>query len=175
MNRRQLRRLLALSSVLVAVTMITWPADVRTQAAKRPLTYDVFESWKSIQGTRLSNDGQWLAYAVTSLAEDGMLFVRNLRSNQEYRHARGTNPQFTADGKYVMFTIVPPRATDNNANAEEAEPGGEPQGRGGGGAEHLGSLEGSSGPAPGVGHRPGSGSVERGLVRGVRGSGWLGR
>ena len=132
MNRRQLRRLLALSSVLVAVTMVTWPADVRTQAAKRPLTYDVFESWKSIQGTRLSNDGQWLAYAVTSLAEDGMLFVRNLRSNQEYRHARGTNPQFTADGKYVMFTIVPARTTDTNNAAEETEPGGEPQGRGGG-------------------------------------------
>ena len=134
MNRRQLRRLLVLSSVLATVTMVAWPADVRTQTAKRPLTYDVFESWKSIQGTRLSNDGQWLAYAVTSLAEDGQLFVRNLRTNQEYRHARGTNPQFTADGKYVMFTIVPPRTTENNNNnSEEAEPGGEPQGRGGGG------------------------------------------
>jgi hypothetical protein len=148
---RQLRRLLALSSVLAAVTMVTWPADVRTQAAKRPLTYDVFESWKSIQGTRLSNDGQWLAFAVTSLAEDGQLTVRNLRTNQEFKHARGTNPTFTPDGKYVLFTIVPPRSTEAE-NADEPEEGGGGRGgrgaqagRGGGGGGGAGSIRNSFG------------------------------
>ena len=60
--------------------------------AKRPLTYDVVDYWRSIGGTRLSDDGQWLAYAVTAQGEDGELIVRNLRSSQEFKHPRGTGP-----------------------------------------------------------------------------------
>ena len=51
----------------------------QTPTEKRPLSYDVVDYWRSIQGTRLSNDGQWLAYALTSQAEDGELVVRNLQ------------------------------------------------------------------------------------------------
>src|SRR5688500_17083250 len=69
-------------------------------AAKRPLTYDVVDSWKSIQGTRLSDDGQWLAYATSAPSEVGELVVRNIRSGQEFKHARGTAPAFTPDGRF---------------------------------------------------------------------------
>ena len=102
---------------------------------KRPLTYDVVDSWKSIQGTRLSNDGQWLAYALTSQGEDGELIVRNTRSNQEFRHPRGTNSSFTIDGKLVVFTIAQPKAEEERENQQreraEAQRGGEqtPEGR----------------------------------------------
>ena len=74
-------------------------SPVRTGAqspTKKPLTYDVMDAWRSIAGTRLSNDGQWLAYAVTAPADDGELIVRNLNSGQEYKQPRGTAPQFTA-------------------------------------------------------------------------------
>jgi hypothetical protein len=60
--------------------------------AKRPLSYDVVDYWKSIQGTRLSDDGQWLAYATSAQSEDGEVVVRNLRSGQEFKHARGIAP-----------------------------------------------------------------------------------
>jgi hypothetical protein len=75
--------------------------------SKRPLSYDIYDSWRAIAGTRLSDDGQWLAYALTSQGEDGTLIVRNLKSNQEFKAARGTAPQFTPDGKLLLFTIVP--------------------------------------------------------------------
>ena len=75
---------------------------------KRPLSYDVFDSWRSIGGTRLSADGQWLAYALTSQGEDGELVVRNLKSDQELRHPRGNGPTFTPDGRFLIFTITPP-------------------------------------------------------------------
>jgi hypothetical protein len=45
-------------------------------SAKRPLAYTDVDYWRSIQGTRLSDDGQWLAYALTSQAEDGEVIVR---------------------------------------------------------------------------------------------------
>jgi dipeptidyl aminopeptidase/acylaminoacyl peptidase len=101
--------------------------------SKRPLTYDVVDSWRSIQGTRLSNDGQWLAYALTSQGEDGELVVRNVRSGQELRHARGTTPTFTADGAFVVFTIVPTKAEEEKErlqNQEREKQGGGQRGRG---------------------------------------------
>src|SRR5688572_15036843 len=119
------RRLVALFSVaLVAVAWSTWPLSAQTRA-KRPLTYDVYESWKSIGGARLSDDGQWFAYSLTSQAEDGVLVVRNVKSGQEFKHPRGNGAQFTPDGKFVIFTIVPPRA-DTNANPPEGGEGAAP-------------------------------------------------
>ena len=110
--------LLALQWTLVAQT---------PSAAKRPLTYDVVDYWRSIGGTRLSDDGQWLAYALTSQAEDGELIVRNLRTSQEFKHPRGTGPQFTLDGKFVIFTIAQSKADEERErqqNRARGEAGG---------------------------------------------------
>jgi dipeptidyl aminopeptidase/acylaminoacyl peptidase len=93
---------------------------------KRPLSYDVFDSWRSIGGPRLSADGQWLAYALTSQGEDGELIVRNLKSDQELRHPRGNGPTFTPDGRFLIFTIAPPKAEDA-AQAEQAAGGAAPE------------------------------------------------
>src|SRR5204862_3142859 len=64
----------------------------------------------------------------------------NTKSGQEFKQARGTAPQFTPDGKFVVFTIAQPKADEEreaqanaNANApsgEEGQAGGR-QGRGG--------------------------------------------
>ena len=100
---------------------------------KRPLSYDVVDYWKSIQGTRLSDDGQWLAYATTAQSEDGEVVVRNLRTGQEFKQARGTAPQFTPDAKFVVFTIAQPKADEEREAQATANAGGEEgqTGRGG--------------------------------------------
>jgi hypothetical protein len=78
-----------------------WPIDAQSQAgAKRPLAYDAYDAWWSIQGTTLSRAGEWLAYALTAQGLDGQLVVRNLRTGQELRHPRGTSPTFTPDAKF---------------------------------------------------------------------------
>src|SRR5690348_1569964 len=138
------RTVLTLAGALVALqwSFTAVPSAIEGQAAqsapqstastvKRPLTYDVVDYWKSIQGTRLSDDGQWLAYATTAQAEDGELTVRNLRTGQQFKHARGTSPQFTPDGKFVIFTIAQPKAEEERENAAAAgeTPAAEPAGR----------------------------------------------
>src|SRR5512132_4349594 len=110
---------------VAAVLALQWSLIAQTPSlssppsagAKRPLTYDVVDYWKSIQGTRLSDDGQWLAYATSAQSEDGELVVRNIRSGQEYKHARGTAPAFTPDGRFVVFTIAQPKAEEEREAA----------------------------------------------------------
>jgi dipeptidyl aminopeptidase/acylaminoacyl peptidase len=136
--RHQRRILFLLCGALFAGQ---WALTAQTPA-KRPLTYDVYESWRSIQGTRLSDDGQWLAFAQTSQAEDGELIVRNLRSGQEFKAARGTSPIITPDSKYVIFTIVPTKADEERERTEgrgNQAGGGAGRGQGGGGAGEEGT------------------------------------
>jgi dipeptidyl aminopeptidase/acylaminoacyl peptidase len=109
-----------------SLLLTQWPLDAQSQAsAKRPLTYDVVDYWKSIGGTRISDDGQWVLYSVTSQAEDGELIVRNLRTTQEYRHPRGTGGQFTPDGKFVVFTIAQSKADEEREREQNRRRGGE--------------------------------------------------
>ena len=112
----------------LVVAQWTLQAQSAPAASKRPLTYDVVDYWKSIGGTRLSDDGQWLLYSVSSQAEDGEIVVRNLKTSQEYKHPRGTGGQFTLDGKFVIFTIAQSKADEERERQQN-------RGRGGEGAE----------------------------------------
>src|SRR5437867_1968471 len=115
MRMRPLGRRLGL--LAGAVLTIQWSLTAQTRSSatpstKRPITYDVMDSWRSIQGQRLSRDGQWLAYALTAQGDDGELVVRSLGGGQEFRAPRGTNPSFTPDGRFVVFTIAQTKADE---------------------------------------------------------------
>ena len=111
------------------------PAPAATGATgvmKKPLSYDAYDAWWSIQGTTLSRDGEWLAYALTAQGLDGQLVVRNLRTGQELKHPRGTAPAFTPDGKFVVFTIAQTKADEEKERVANRGRGGEnAPGRGG--------------------------------------------
>ena len=110
-------------------------------AGKKALSYDAYDAWWSIQGTTLSRDGEWLAYALTSQALDGQLVVRNLRTGQELKHPRGTNPAFTPDGKVVTFTIAQTKAEEEKERLSGRGRGGEgATGRGAEGAVGRGGA-----------------------------------
>ena len=68
MSKRLIRQMARVVTVMAVVAVWAWtPVSVGAQApVKRPLGYDAVDYWRSIAGTRLSEDGQWLAYAVTS-------------------------------------------------------------------------------------------------------------
>ncbi len=126
-----------LSVVCVMTLVAAWsglPVDAQAPA-KRPISYDTMDYWRSIGGQRLSDDGQWLAYGVSSQGEDGELIVRNLTSGKELKHPRGTNPVFTPDGKFVLFTIVPVKT-----NGDDDAAAGRAGGAGGEAAEGAGAA-----------------------------------
>jgi dienelactone hydrolase len=110
--------------VLVALLALCAAGLAADQAVtqKRPITYDVYDSWQSIQGTKVSRDGTWLVYALTAQEGDGELVVRNLKTNAESRQPRGRDAVITADGKFVVFTVSPPRAEVDKAKKDKKKP-----------------------------------------------------
>ena len=132
------------ASAGLLATVAVWSAfPVGAQVPQKKLIgYDTMDYWRSIGGTRISEDGQWLAYATSSQAEDGELIVRNLTSGQEFKHARGSAPNFTPDGKFVLFTILPPKTNTDEpaAGAGAAAGGGEEAPAGGAAAANRNSA-----------------------------------
>ncbi len=78
-------------------------------AAKRPLTQDDYDSWRHIQNQTLSNNGQYLAYALFPQQGDGELVVRDLKTGKEIRQPIGELPP-------------PPPPNYSSPQSEEAPP-----------------------------------------------------
>lgn len=97
-------------------------------AATRPVSYDAYDSWKSIQNVTLSRDGAWLAYTLAPQDGDGELVVRNLATGSESRHARGKEAVFTADGRFLVFGIAPLKAETDKARKAKKKPEDMPKG-----------------------------------------------
>jgi dipeptidyl aminopeptidase/acylaminoacyl peptidase len=119
------KRLFVRSSA--AVVVVLWlgaAASFAQQNAlqKKPITHDVYDSWKSIQGTKLSADGVWLAYALTPQDGDGELIVRNLKTNAEIHAARGRDPNFTSDSRFVTFALAPYKKDVDQARKAKRKP-----------------------------------------------------
>ncbi|NOT63675.1 MAG: S9 family peptidase [Acidobacteria bacterium] len=57
--------------------------------AKRALTHQDYDAWRSINGTTLSRDGKYLGYAAMPQDGDGEIIVKNLATGAEWRAPRG--------------------------------------------------------------------------------------
>lgn len=90
--------------------------------AKKVITHDVYANWRSVQGTVVSRDGQWAAWAQSSPDADGELVVRNLNDQREIRVPRGEKPVFSQDGKFVAFSVRPLKADLDKARKEKKKP-----------------------------------------------------
>ena len=132
----------------LALLLTSFAYAVGQQApAKRALTHQDYDSWHSIQSPQISRDGKFIAYAFMAQDGDSEIVVRNLASGAEWRAPRGyrppapppddsipnvaeliaanarlVRPAFTADGRFVAFSIEPTKAEVNKAKKAAASP-----------------------------------------------------
>ena len=137
---------LVLSLALVALTAPLAIGQTVTPAAqRRALTPQDFDQWRSIDGERLSADGQWVVYSLVPQVGEGEVVVRATNGGAEFRHSRGyigrpqtrpnaTNrgPAFNAPpaqffGSHVVFTIEPDQAAVEAARRAKKRPAAQPK------------------------------------------------
>ena len=115
--------------------------------AKRPITHQDYDSWRSISAQQISRDGKFVAYAYVPQDGDGEIVVRNIATGVDWRAPRGYRPPvpppddpganiaefqaeqarllrpvFTADSRFLVFTIEPAKAEVNKAKKDKKKP-----------------------------------------------------
>jgi len=118
--------------IRLRVTVLPWLFlifPLVLNAAKRPLTWDDLDSWRSFSTPIVSRDGQWLAYGDMPAKGDGVVVARNLSTGQEIRVPVGETPPlpfpqppsasgrassaqtvglfFTGDSRFLISTTFP--------------------------------------------------------------------
>ncbi len=93
-------------------------ASAPVSQTKKPLNYAAYDTWRSIQGAKLSPTGAWAVYALVPQDGDGELVARSLKMGSiggaalpiERRVIRGTGGVFSPDEAFVVCTVVPTKA-----------------------------------------------------------------
>ena len=135
--------------MLLLVIGLQAPPATRGQEkrpARRPLTHQDYDSWRSLTGSQISRNGEYVAYSLIPQDGDGEIVVRRLANSLEWRQPRGwrppaplpddpeaaqaavaalnraTRPVFSADSRYLIFTIEPSRDELQKARREKKRP-----------------------------------------------------
>ncbi len=133
--------------VLLISTFSAYAQQPAPAQAKRPLTHNDYDSWRSIQAPQISRDGKFVAYAYMPQDGDGEIIVRNVATGVDWRAPRGYRPPvpppddpganvaefqaeqarllrpvFTADTRFVVFGTEPTKAELNKAKKEKKKP-----------------------------------------------------
>lgn len=77
------------------------------QAQKKPLGHSVYDDWKSLRASVLTDNGRYLSYEIQPQEGDGTLIVRETKTGKELFIPRGYKLSFTSDGNYGVALIKP--------------------------------------------------------------------
>ena len=104
--------------ILALVFLAPVISSASKDTAKRSLTHDDYDSWKSIARSGISTKGLWIFYPETPQDGEADIVVKNLKTGKEFRHTigysgegtdseRAASPQFSYDTTHVVFLISP--------------------------------------------------------------------
>lgn len=141
----KLQRTVALLCTIALLATMTLAQQA--PAAKRALTHQDYDSWRSIVGQQVSRDGKFVAYAYQPQDGDGDIVVRNIATGVDWRAPRGyrapvpppdesipnaaeliaeqarlLRPVFTADSRFLVFGTEPLKADVAKAKKEKRKP-----------------------------------------------------
>jgi dipeptidyl aminopeptidase/acylaminoacyl peptidase len=144
-NSIRIRQLVSLFCLIALLSSAG--AALAQQQTKRAITHSDYDAWRTIQGAQISRDGKFVAYAFLPEDGDGEIVVRNVASGVQWRAPRGyhppvpppddpganigefqaaqarlVRPAFTADSRFVVFSIEPSKTDVSKAKKAGSSP-----------------------------------------------------
>lgn len=75
---------------------------------KKPLDHSVYDNWKSLAGTTISDDGTIMATLIAPQEGDTTLMIRDLTNNRSLTVERVKRFSLSSDGKWIVGVIKAP-------------------------------------------------------------------
>jgi hypothetical protein len=105
-------RLLILLLILLPVVL---------SAQKLPLDQNVYDGWKSLSASAISDDGKWVTYEINPQQGDGWLYICNITSGQADSVFCGTRATFSPDMKFIVYQIKPAYSETRKAKKDKVK------------------------------------------------------
>ncbi len=98
--------------ILQLLTILCVPFVLLAQnPAKKSLGHEELVTWKKINNTRISNDGNWVTYELKGEEGDGLLKIFDPKTDVATTIPRGERARISADNRFVVFRIKPSKDT----------------------------------------------------------------
>ncbi|NBY25719.1 MAG: hypothetical protein EBQ65_08730 [Chitinophagaceae bacterium] len=101
--------------VFLFISTLTW-------AQKKPLDHTVYDQWQRIGDKLISPNGEWVVYTVEPQEGDGTLFIQSLSTKETQAFERGSAPQFSFSGRFLVFKVRPLYAQTREARIKKKKP-----------------------------------------------------
>jgi len=76
-------------------------------AQKKIIDHTVYNDWKSLKSSQISNDGKFISYEINPHKGDGYLFIYNTETKALDSIHRGKGARFSGESGYLAFRIKP--------------------------------------------------------------------
>ena len=94
-----------------AMLLLATATAAHAQSAKKPMTIDDYAKWRTIEGTRISSDGRFVAYTLrhtNTLDTKPLLNILNVASNRTDTIPRALQAAFSDDSRWVAYFVELP-------------------------------------------------------------------
>ena len=104
---RKLLLIFALNIFLFSGEIYSQSDDTDTLNGKIPLDHTVYESWKRLEKTKISFNGEWISYEINPQKGDGILIIANPDKGFSDTIIRGYDLSFSPNNDFAAFKIKP--------------------------------------------------------------------
>jgi len=95
-------------SVLILVLPLSWHQGSYAQPGqKKIMDHSIYDDWKAIRNTQISNDGNWVSYEVNPAQGDGMLYLYDTQTEEYQIASRAYQAVFSYMGDFLAYKIKP--------------------------------------------------------------------
>jgi dipeptidyl aminopeptidase/acylaminoacyl peptidase len=92
---------------------VAFGGQLQAQSTKKVLTIDDYARWRTIEGSRISPDGNWVAYTLrhtNALDTKPVLHVLHVDTNRDQEIPGAAQAVFSDDSRYVAYAVELPYA-----------------------------------------------------------------
>ncbi len=105
----------------LAVTLALVLAAFALHAQKPALDHSVYDSWKTLRGLSVPQNGDILTYMVSPGEGDLVLVIEDLKTNKKIEVPRATRVQISKDGSKAVAVIKPLFSQTRNAKIKKVK------------------------------------------------------
>jgi dipeptidyl aminopeptidase/acylaminoacyl peptidase len=94
------------------LTLLFFTSILTSQlSGQKKMDYTIYSEWNSLSNSKLSDDGNWVAYNIKPAKGDSKLYLVNTNTKKQTIIERAGNATFDKNGAYAFALISPPYDT----------------------------------------------------------------